>query len=587
MPGSQASTILHYLRYLMASRPAEGLSDRQLLDCFKRQRDEAAFSALVQRYGPMVLGVCRRILQNPEDAEDAFQATFLVLARKAGSVRWQESAGNWIYGVASRVARKARARAVRHRARETVVTIPACRDELTLMGEPTSHESDPAEAAARRDLFRVVDEELSRLPAKLRQAIVLCYLQGKSNTEAARDLCQPSGSMSRHLARARERLRKRLTDRGVVLSGAAFLAILENQSLCLTVPKPLGQATAQAALDFASGSAAAGALSTQSIALAEGVLKSMFLAKVKLVAVILLSTGLLGLGVGGVGPGLARQGKKPVNPQKPAAGSTTEQPKAQDPNNIVPSGAGAAAASPAPDPKPHTAGAAETRAALGKLVDLPVGFEPNTPLREATEFLGDRYKVQIIFDDPAFKRDLSIDNMSEQPVKLPKLSGLTLSQVLQLLATQVNATYLVRPNHILITTHMRSNPKAWQRSRFVGAQEIAPPVTISFQNDPIDQALGKLSDLTGINIVLDYRCIEKAANGVVTTNLTNVPLDTAVKLLADMVELDAVALDSALYVTSPDNASNLRQRQQEEKEPQSAPATPPHVPAAAPQPKKQ
>jgi RNA polymerase sigma-70 factor (ECF subfamily) len=166
---------------------------------FASERDEEAFAVLVRRHGPLVLGVCRRVLGAAPDAEDAFQATFLVLARKAGSIRDPHLLGSWLYGVASRIARKARRAANKRQAREQQLNgRVAC----------------AASASADPDLLPVLEEELRRLPEKIRAAVGLCYLEGKTNEEAARLLHWPTGTVKGRLARARCLLRQRLTRRG-------------------------------------------------------------------------------------------------------------------------------------------------------------------------------------------------------------------------------------------------------------------------------------------------------------------------------------------------------------------------------------
>ena len=177
-------------------------TDAWLLHRFASHRDEAAFATLVERHGPLVLSVCRRVLATVQDAEDAFQATFLVLARKAGAIREPNLLGNWLYGVASRIARRARVVANKRQARETRMRrLPAAPASASVAGESA-------------DLRLVLDEELSRLPEKYRLAAGLCYLEGKTNEEAARLLCWPTGTVKGRLARARDLLRQRLIRRG-------------------------------------------------------------------------------------------------------------------------------------------------------------------------------------------------------------------------------------------------------------------------------------------------------------------------------------------------------------------------------------
>jgi RNA polymerase sigma factor (sigma-70 family) len=182
------------------SRALDALSDSALLRRFAQRHEEGAFAALVRRHGPMVLSVCRRVLRNGHDAEDAFQATFLVMIEKAQRLRRPELLANWLYGVAYRTALHARQRAARRSERE--------REAVAMSSDPAG---DPS--VESRELRRVLDEELLRLPDKYRAPLVLCYLEGKTNEEAARQLGWPSGSMSYRLARGRELLRERLQTR--------------------------------------------------------------------------------------------------------------------------------------------------------------------------------------------------------------------------------------------------------------------------------------------------------------------------------------------------------------------------------------
>jgi RNA polymerase sigma factor (sigma-70 family) len=276
----------HILRHLcrLAGAPASAAwSDNRLLQRFAADRDEAAFAALLERHGPMVLGVCRRVLGHEHDAEDAFQATFLVLARKAGSIRAGGSVGGWLYEVAHHIAVRARSDATRRRTRESqVVSMPcaAANDE-----------------AARRELRTVLDEELARLPEGYRLPLVLCYLEGKTNAEAARELGWPVGSMSKRLARGRELLRGRLARRGVTLAAAAVAAVLAENATA-AVPGALGQAALRLVLLVSAGQAVASAAPGPVAALADGVVREILLARVRAAVAVLLVMALLGTGVG-------------------------------------------------------------------------------------------------------------------------------------------------------------------------------------------------------------------------------------------------------------------------------------------------
>jgi RNA polymerase sigma factor (sigma-70 family) len=256
------------------------MSDGQLLDYYVAQRDEAAFTALVRRHGPMVLGVCQRLLHDPHEAEDAFQATFIVLLRKAGSIAKRELLGNWLYGVAYRVALKMRGAATRRLART---------------GQA---EEDMATAATTRepgwdDLCPVLDEEVHRLPPKYRTAVVLCYLEGKTSEEAAQQLHCPVNTVKSRLARARDRLRQQLARRGIPFSAASLAAIL-GQDAGAALPAPLLDSLGRTAAALAAGTAAAEALSPTVLTVVEGVLKTMALNKLKMALLVILTVSLLG-----------------------------------------------------------------------------------------------------------------------------------------------------------------------------------------------------------------------------------------------------------------------------------------------------
>jgi RNA polymerase sigma factor (sigma-70 family) len=278
----QANQVIGWLRGLTGEAPAARFSDQRLLNSFVNLRDESAFAALMQRHGPMVLGVCRRVLRDAHDADDAFQATFLVLARRAGSITDPEALAGWLYRVAYRTSLKARSAVQRRRGRET-------------SGVVADH-PDAAGASDRGDERAIaLDDELNRLPTKYRLPLVLCYLEGMSNDEAAAQLGCPVGTLQSQLSRARQRLRVRLARRGLEAPASALLPILP-----LTAPPAtLITATARAAVPFAVGDAGIGGLlSTSVVELAEEGLKTMFLAKLKISIAILLILGGVGAAVG-------------------------------------------------------------------------------------------------------------------------------------------------------------------------------------------------------------------------------------------------------------------------------------------------
>jgi len=276
--------VLQYLRVAVSPRDGGELTDGQLLRNFVEHADEAAFETLLHRHGATVLGVCRRILGHQQDAEDAFQATFLVLARKAASIVSQETVGNWLYGVAYRTARKAKVASTRRRNREAQAAI-----------------SQPQECQTHevwQDLQPLLDQELHRLPAKYRSPIVLCDLEGKTRPEAARQLGWPEGTLSWRLASARSMLAKRLERHGVTLS-AATLGLLIAQNASARASAQLIVSTSKAASFSSLGQAvAAGLTSADVAALTEGVLRTMFYLKLKIATAVCLTLAVLATGLG-------------------------------------------------------------------------------------------------------------------------------------------------------------------------------------------------------------------------------------------------------------------------------------------------
>jgi len=278
MATNQTSKVIQHLRSTVLLQDGAGLTDGQLLDRFIEQRDDVAFAALVKRHGPMVWGVCRRILGRHHDAEDAFQAAFLVLFRKAGSVRPSQMVANWLYGVAHQTALQAR-RTVARRREKQVLEMP----------EPEAVPRDHW-----NDLQPLLDDELRRLPDKYRVVILLCDLEAKTRKEAARQLDLPEGTVAGRLARARVMLAKRLARRGVVLSGGALAAVLAQDLASAGMPTALVSSTIKtASLLAAEKVAAAGAISANVVALTEGVMKTMLLNKQKIVTVAALLLGMV------------------------------------------------------------------------------------------------------------------------------------------------------------------------------------------------------------------------------------------------------------------------------------------------------
>jgi RNA polymerase sigma factor (sigma-70 family) len=273
MPVGQLNQVLRHLR--RAARPDDSATDAELLECFVRRRDEAAFEALVRRHGPLVLGVCRRVLRNEADAEDAFQATFVVLARKAASLRQRGLVGNWLYGVAHNTALKARAMNQKRRAKE----------------QQGAAARVAAPDGAWQELQGVLDEELSRLPEKYRVPVVLCDLEGKAIKEAARLLGVPQGTAASRLARGRAVLAQRLARHGIILSGGALAALVARHAPAAGLSRPLVALTVKAV----GGAPLPGAVA----ALADGVVKGILLRKLQALATAAALAALLVAGAVG------------------------------------------------------------------------------------------------------------------------------------------------------------------------------------------------------------------------------------------------------------------------------------------------
>lgn len=283
MRTSPINRVIDHLRRTVPLPDGAGL-DGELLGNFIERHDESALAALVKRHGSMVWGVCRRLLTH-HDAEDAFQATLLVLVRKAASIRSREMVGNWLYGVAHQTALLARRTAARRRAREAQVT------------------NMPDIEAVQRDqwaeLRPLLDEELSRLPEIYRAVIVLCELESRSRKETARQLGVPEGTVAGRLARARVMLAKRLIQRGVMLSGGALAAILSQNVASAGVPTLVMSNTIKVASLIAAGQMVVPAVvPVKVVALAEGVIKAMLITKFKMVTAALLVAAAVGIGGG-------------------------------------------------------------------------------------------------------------------------------------------------------------------------------------------------------------------------------------------------------------------------------------------------
>ena len=282
----RGTAVQRHLEALFEGQSIAGLGEVQLLERFVERRDEPAFAALVARHGPMVLGVCRRLLADPLDVEDAFQATFLVLVRRAGSLRDRDRLAPWLFGVARKVATRARLDLARRRAREC----PGAGEFAEVSGFDDH----------RSELGVALVEEIDRLPGSLRDPVLLCCVEDLTYDEAASQLRTTAPAIRGRLARARERLRDRLTRRGFAPTTGALGVLLSTEVASSAVPKALLMTTTKASI--------AGTVPAGVEALAEGVIRTMILTKSKILAAAVVACGVAGssLGVGAQSPSPGR-----------------------------------------------------------------------------------------------------------------------------------------------------------------------------------------------------------------------------------------------------------------------------------------
>jgi RNA polymerase sigma factor (sigma-70 family) len=309
MASGPMTVVLRHLHRLVTPHATDHPADRHLLERFLASGDDAAFAALVRRHGAMVLGVGRRLLHDADAAEDVFQATFLVLARRAASIRKQDALGSWLYGVAYRVAVRARAATASRRRRERQAPAPP--------------PADPAAEVTWRELGAVLDEELRQLPDRYRAPLVLCFLEGQTQDEAARELGYSKATLRRRLAHGRELLRRRLLRRGVALSVGLLATALSQVPTPAAVAAAMVEAAVQAALLSRAGPAGPPAVTAEVAALADGVGRAAVPTRLQ-VAGVVLAVVLFGA----AGGWLARQAAaaKPAPPEPAGAPQAAEQP---------------------------------------------------------------------------------------------------------------------------------------------------------------------------------------------------------------------------------------------------------------------
>ncbi len=436
MRGGQLGAAGEQVRRLFGAGTVAVCDEWQLLHRYLDRRDEVAFEAIVMRHGPMVRGVCRRVLGDSPDVDDAFQATFLILARKGSTLGEYDPVGHWLHGVAYRVALRARSAAARRRSRERSVA-------------PLGISPD-ADESARRELGAVVQEELARLPSKYRAPVVLCYLEGLTHEEAGRQLGWPVGTIKGRLSRARDILKGRLTRRGVA-SAVATAAISGVPDAGAAVPAALLRSTMQAAM----AGRAAGMVPAAVAALMAGSLTTMFLHKMKTLGAILLLLGTGGVilayqGSGGPGgrPKPAQSGEGPVYPAPAYPAKIVSQ---APPSSVSePSVTWMTPPFDAPDESP------KSKAILAKLDErISMNFPNDTPLEDVKKYIEQSTQDKAaglpvgipIYVDPQGLQDADKTMASTVAISL---KGVALKTTLTLLLKQLNLGYQVKDGLLII-----------------------------------------------------------------------------------------------------------------------------------------
>jgi RNA polymerase sigma factor (sigma-70 family) len=529
----------------LRTRDTERQTDGQLLARFLGQRDEAAFAALVERHGSMVLAVCRRVLGNVADAEDAFQATFLVLVRKAGSLSARSVLGDWLHGVARRTALKAKAAAGRRSTKEQATA----RRETQV-------------ADVRDDRLAILDDAISNLPEKYRLAVVLCDLEGWTRQEAASRLGWPEGTVAGRLARARTLLARRLTRRGVVGSAGALSGELAPSSASASVPAALVAGTVRAAYAVAAGQAAAGVLSSKVALLTGEVMQSMSLSKVKIAAAVLIlcvgtGFGLVAYRSFAVEPG--RAGDRAQNAAqavgKAANGTETDDKEpAKEPEREK-----SESKAPVDDPITEDRIKVTSRELIAHLQEVidSKDFQNPMTLKEALGLIYEKMatrgkELPILIDVNAFNEENPKGNdvYDTQVLFPPFPKTLTVATMLKTCIariTSAKAELVLRATHIEITTEKQAAlPNLLQTK-----------VLARFENRPVAAVVNDLAASAGISVALDPRVEEKAKTAVTVTFRNDVTVGGALRIVADMAGLKIVDMKSGLYLTSPANAKEL------------------------------
>ena len=541
---------IDWLGFARRLAPQATEADAELLGRFVESRDEAAFAALVHRHGPMVYAVCCRRLGKVPDADDAFQAAFLVLARDAAKIANRESLPGWLYRVAYLIALKASGR----KAARSMGSLPM---EDVPMNDP------PDANAILHEQHAIIDDELASLPEKYRTVLVLCLIEGKTNTEAAAALKIPVGTADSRLSTARKQLQAKLVRRGLGVATAASLERLFEASLSATTPMiPTLIANTVRDILLTLSDSAAGALSPTVTSLAHGV-SIMSLTKLKLLAIFGIGLGLLGSTGTGIYFATAAD--------KPAVKVAAELPK---PVPAKPPAADKALA------VASTGRTATTMLALDKDAGLLVPILEMTVaelLAELSERTGSTIRLDV-----GYFRQCGIEKPYERKIALAVVEGLSVRDILEEIASlyhqdggegiALNAVKIgirVRGNQIILGRGTKSITSPGQGVTipneppipFLQQEEIArvltgPIVGIAADNLPFAEFVNQLREQTGANIVVDAR-LKTQMQQPVTLTLNDTHLMTALKIAGDAYEIAPAVVGNVYYLTTKENAEKL------------------------------
>jgi RNA polymerase sigma factor (sigma-70 family) len=519
VPNPSIRTILDHVRRTIGATEFADWSDNSVLQRALDRRDpgaDAAFAVLVHRHGSLVYRTCYAALRNVHDADDAFQATFLVLARKAKSLRHTRYIGPWLYEVARRISLHARTAATRRSRHERLAA--EIRNEIDGRNERA---------------LAALHEVLGRLPSRFRLPIVLCDLEELSYRDAAVRIGCTESAIRNRLARGRRRLSVAMRRLG--FDPASSLTVY---GALPAVPTTLIHTTATAAVQVLSG-CIAGAIPVSVLALTHEGLQTMLLIKLKTAGLAAIATAVLITGAYGLSGQVRKEKSSPDDPPKPASTQAAT-----------------------PNPRPPL----KTAALIAKLAE-PLTIEhsiADAPLKDVLEFLQEKQGVRFIVDDSAFEQ-IGKKAVREEKINLQKIRNVSLDTVLRYVLAQVSGAVMVRNNYLEITTRDQSILESRNNVFMSHPHDVQPLVNVDCVAQPLTEVLANLARQSGRNIVLDTRVKDRDQLQVSVT-LLNTPLNTAVRVIAELMRLKTVPMDNVILVTTPDHAAELLDEEKAEAE---------------------